>query len=125
MEIVKNSRGGPKLLYNGYSYVQKKGSKSTKRWGCSQYSTFKCKGSLTTDLAGDKIKSTTEHTHPPQNEEVVKMVADLTERASKSREKTSTILTQAVLQTQEDVRADLPKMETLRRRIRRLKRGNY
>ena len=45
------------------------------------------------------------------------------ERATNSREKTSTILSQMLLTASDDIRAQLPPTESMRRHIRKLKRG--
>ena len=52
MEVIKNNRGGVKIVLDGYiTLYTKKASKSTRiRWECSQRSALQCKGALTTDL---------------------------------------------------------------------------
>ncbi len=49
MEVIKNNKGGCKLLYDGYIYTKKAVSKSTIRWECSQRALKYCKGAMTTD----------------------------------------------------------------------------
>lgn len=48
MEIIKNQRGGLKLVHEGYMYTKKYVRKNV-RWECANRYAFSCKGGLTTD----------------------------------------------------------------------------
>ena len=43
VEVVKNNKGGCKLLYEGYMYAEKAVSKSAIRWEFSQQALKYCK----------------------------------------------------------------------------------
>ena len=53
MEVIRTSKGGDKLLHNGYAYVKKKDTANgtQRRWVCEFNRTdLRCKGAITTDL---------------------------------------------------------------------------
>ena len=49
MEVIRNNKGGQKLCLHGYMYVKKKSKNDWIRWQCSQQTSLKCKGAITTD----------------------------------------------------------------------------
>jgi len=48
MEFIECSKGGRKLLLNGFMYTKKAVKKNRIRWECSQRAAFDCKGAVTT-----------------------------------------------------------------------------
>ena len=49
MEMIRNTRGGAKVCYQGYKYTKKATYKTTIRWERGSRRAFMCNGSLTTD----------------------------------------------------------------------------
>ena len=49
MEVVKTSKGGDMLMYQGYSYVKKVSKNGYRRWSCSKARSQACPGAITTD----------------------------------------------------------------------------
>ena len=123
MEVIENVKGGVKLCYNGYKYTKKNNKCTTTRWECSQRRAYNCKGALITDLRNSEVKKEVEHSHDRVDVRVQKTLQSIKGRASGSREKTSTILSQAHSDVPEDIRAEMPNPELIRRNIRRFKRG--
>jgi hypothetical protein len=48
MEILRNNKGGAKLVLDGYMYTQKRVSDTKIYWRCAQTRRFHCSGSITT-----------------------------------------------------------------------------
>ena len=49
---MENSKGGKKILLNGYMYYTRKAVKNNRiRWECSNRAAYACKGAMTTDHA--------------------------------------------------------------------------
>ena len=97
--------------------------KSTKRWECSERRRYACKGSLVTDLEVKEVKQSSEHSHEPVNIEAVKGRQMVKQRSTLSHEKTSTILSQELMWSTPEVCVDLLDTDTMRRYIRRYRRG--
>lgn len=125
MEIIKNNRGGEKLCLDGFMFTKKNTKKSTIRWECSERRALSCKGSLTTDLNVEIAKGNTEHSHPPNNSKVeaIKLMSTIKQNATTVRGHTSQILADAVSTVPVEVRVELGKTDTVKRRIRRTKRS--
>ena len=125
MEIIQNNKGGNKLCYAGYLYTRKAKSKNTIRWECSQRSGLSCKGAISTNHDVDIVISTKEHNHDPSpnTTSVVKLRQQIKENSRVKKIKTNQILAEAMLGATTDVRAAVGKPETIRRDIRRQKRG--
>jgi hypothetical protein len=50
MESFKTEKENELMLYNNYSYVILRKNNNTIRWKCSQNTTLKCPGKITTNL---------------------------------------------------------------------------
>jgi len=48
MEVIENSKGGRKILFNGFMYTKKATKKNRIRWECSNRAAFDCRGAITT-----------------------------------------------------------------------------
>jgi len=48
MEVIQCSKGGKKILYNGYMYTKKATKTNRIRRECSNRTAFDCKGAITT-----------------------------------------------------------------------------
>ena len=48
MEVIECSKGGKKILLNGYMYTKKATKKNRIRWECSNRAAYDCKGAITT-----------------------------------------------------------------------------
>ena len=49
MEVVKTSKGGDMLMYQGYFYVKKVSKNGYRRWSCSKARSQACPGAIITD----------------------------------------------------------------------------
>ena len=50
MEVIRNDKGGSKLLFEGYMYTKKYVSTNRIRWECSQRRAHSCSGGVSTDI---------------------------------------------------------------------------
>ena len=64
-----------------------------------------------------------QHTHNASSADVAKANERIKDASTLSREKTSTLLSQALLNTDERTRAQMSRVDTISRRIRSFKRG--
>jgi len=120
MEIIKNNKGGLKLLYEGYIYTRKYARK-TVRWECSNRTAFSCKGGISTNAEMNTINSSTPHSHDPRDQAVAvaKLKATLKEQASVSRGTPGQLIADHTTEIPVGVRADLGNPDVIKRTIRR------
>ena len=126
MDMTKSNMGGLKLCYGGYTYVKKAKSTNSIRWECSEKKGHVCVGAISTTPDIDAvIGSKREHSHPPceTTTSVMKLRLEIKENSKKRKRKTNQILAEALHGASNDVRAAIGKAETIRRDIRRQKRG--
>ncbi|XP_067663709.1 uncharacterized protein [Haliotis asinina] len=64
MEILRTTRGGIKLSFEGFTYVKKNASSLAIRWACSNKNAFHCNGKLRTTLAMENPQVIHQHSHP-------------------------------------------------------------
>ena len=48
--VASNKVGGRKLLFQGFSYVEKSSSNVSVFWACSEKAMYSCKGTLKTNI---------------------------------------------------------------------------
>lgn len=124
MELIKSKRGGDKLLYEGYAYTRKRTTKSSIRWECSKRHTEGCKGIIITNLDISEITSSSEHSHPsdPLAIKAMKVRQELKDRVSLDEGTPGQIIADVLAQYPE-VKEALGKTDSVKRAMRRHKRG--
>ena len=67
-EIVKSTRGNPKINVYGYLYTKEKNINQRYYWSCEFRKKYGCSGRAMTDLEGEEhiLISTKEHSHAPE-----------------------------------------------------------
>lgn len=125
MEIIKSNKGGAKLCLDGYMYLKKRSYNNWIRWQCNQQRTAGCKGALTTDDNYENPRSFVNHNHPADRTgvEVTKLRTTMKAVAKRSRSRPNQILTQALLEASEEVRANIGNIHTCKRDLARQRRG--
>ena len=125
MEIIQNIRGGQKLCYDGYMHTNKVSRNSYVLWEYSERRGLKCNGTLTTDISIENIISKKEHSHSSDENKVqaAKVKSVMKDHATATRGKPSQIVADNVVNVPVEVRAALGNIESVKRVIRRRKRG--
>ncbi|XP_037772589.1 uncharacterized protein LOC119568226 [Penaeus monodon] len=125
MELIATSRGGRKLLHEGYAYTKQRAHESSVRWECSKKKTAMCKGSLITDVNVSRVHAVTGHTHAADNVAMsaLKVRKEIMDTAEARGGRPGQILADKLATCPLEVRAALGKRESLKRQIRRAKRG--
>ena len=125
MEVLTNKKGSKKVLHQGYTFTKKKTTKSTTRWECSKRQSLSCKGALVSDLVVTRVISVTDHNHEPDQFEVeaLKLRYEIMDAADANRGKSGQILADKLVNYPVEVRVAAGKKDTLKRAIRRVKRG--
>ena len=126
MEIIKSNRGGDKLCVDGYVYVKKRSQKNWVRWQCQHQRSAGCKEG--TNANYDNPRSHVGHNHAADRNgvEVTKQRTTMKAQAKQStspKSRPHQILTQYMLQTNDDLRANVGNLETCKRDLRRQRRG--
>ena len=126
MEVLKTSRGGDKICYEGYMYTKRDTKKTRIRWECTQRKSRPCKGAITTSLTLDDVRVTVAHSHDNDNSsvEAEKLRCNIREKAKASRESTACLLATAIQEAPESVRLRLGNQESVKRNIRRQRQGS-
>ena len=125
MEVLTNKKGSKKVLHQGYTFTKKKTTKSTTRWECSKRHSLSCKGALVSDLDVTRVISVTDHNHEADQFEVeaLKLRYEIMDAADANRGKSGQILADKLVNYPVEVRVAAGKKDTLKRAIRRVKRG--
>ena len=121
MDIIKTNKGGAKLCLDGYLYLKKRSYNNWIRGQCNQQKTAGCKGALTTDDNYENPRSFVNHNHPADKTgvEVTKLRTTMKAVAKRSRSRPNQILTQALLEASEEVRASIGNIQTCKRDLAR------
>ncbi|XP_069973499.1 uncharacterized protein [Penaeus vannamei] len=125
MELLTTSRGGRKLLYEGYAYTKQRTHESTVRWECSRKKTAMCRGSLITDADVSRVQAVSDHTHAADAVAMtaLKVRREIMDTAEVSGGRPGQILADKLATCPQEVLAALGKKESLKRQIRRARRG--
>ena len=127
MENIKNNKGGVKLCYEGYRYTVKSKGVHTIRWECAERSGQVCNGKITSTFDRKDIipGSLIAHSHEPSDTttDIQKTRMEMKENAKTKKAKTNQLYSEAMQSATEGVRAGIGKSETVKRDIRRQKRG--
>ena len=123
MEFTETERGKPKIIKDGYIYTFKKELASGLRtFECVlRRKESQCHAFIRVDENDDFVEQVNEHTHAPSPTEakVSKLKVSMKRRALTTVDNPHQILTRELRNVTDDVAANLPSMETLRRNIRK------
>lgn len=127
MHRVISERGRPKLVHENYIYVFSKCTADDVHgiWVCEKRS--QCKGRVwTSGLDGPVVKTVTDHSHAAQaaRPEALQIVQGIRERAIETHENPHMIVGNAIRQAHDNVKACLPKKDSLKRTIRRVRNND-
>ena len=117
-KLIKSSRGGPKLAEGGYIYDKQKIYGEITHWQCEKKG--ECKARLHTK-GMTIVKRSNEHFHGPDVQLIscLETKAGLKRKAQETQDTTHHIIGQGVMVLTEGAAAKLPKLESLKRTIRR------
>ena len=126
IEILKSNRGKEKACIDGFLYTLKRSCHPHLHWICEKRAT--CKARITTKDGvvinpPNKSEIILSHTHAPEpmRVEMIKGITRMKDRAVSSEDTTRSILSSGLgLMTDSSISA-LPKLDSLKRRIRRQK----
>ena len=106
-------------------YLKKRSYKNWIRWQCNRQRTAGCMGRLITDDTYENPRSQVKHNHPADRTgvEVTKLCTTMKAVAKQSRSRPNQILTQALLEASDEVRAIIGKIQTCMRDLQRQRRG--
>ena len=125
MEIVKSSRGGDMLLYQGHSYVKKKVKNGSIRWACTKSRSQACPGAITTDdvqIANPRGQKAHNHTASDSKVEAVKCRSELrTASQSNNAVGTSALLATALQTLSPGALAYVATVDAIKRDVQRQK----
>ena len=102
MDIIKSSRGGDMLIYQGYSYVKKKTKNGSIRWACSKSRSEQCQGAITTDevpIANPRNYRAHNHNTSNARVEAMKCRSDLRDTSQRNNDAGTSVLVATALQT--------------------------
>lgn len=125
MEFTSTSKGKRKLIDGGFLYVyQKELANGVESWECEQRRRKTCKAKVR--LQNDQIiHRFNDHTHAPNQTkvDVAKIRADMKRTAVTSADTPQRILSTGLANANPAVAVNLPKMDNMRRTIRRYREG--
>ena len=129
MEFIETTKGGRKLSKDGLLYIKNKMLTNERTyWECAQ----RCRGNgcnvkTTLDAADRFVAQTHQHSHGahPEGNDLLKARAGMKRSAKDTAEKTQNIITANIAGLQENVLAQLPNIETIRRDARRNRPNNH
>ncbi|XP_076064290.1 uncharacterized protein LOC143038663 isoform X1 [Oratosquilla oratoria] len=127
MELIALTRGGTKLCLEGHMYVKKIAKKDWIRWQCVKQRSIGCKGAVTTDQNVKEVRSLTIHSHPADKVavEVATVRSTLRDTAKVSKARPMQILSQALLDASNEVRANIGDLNTIKPDPRTQKRRHF
>ena len=123
LTFVSSQRGKAKLCHEGYFYVVSSDKTETINWRCAKRP---CKGSARTRKNDEEyIQIITEHSHPPNCEEVEahKVKDEIKSRAKISQEQPRQIFNTATATVSFECASQLPKYRSITRTIQRSREG--
>ena len=128
MEFVKGTKGSLQIVLDGYVYVKNKTlSSGITYWECTQRRSIDgCKGRIVVAPDDVFLRQACEHSHPPDPEKVaiLKSRGAMKTDAESTKGKTQNILTTNLAGLSDATLCRMPKVETMRRDIRRHKTQN-
>ncbi|CAI6356139.1 unnamed protein product [Macrosiphum euphorbiae] len=70
MEVIKSNKGGNKFCWRGYKYIMKHQARKRLTWRCTKERSFKCRGTMYTDLQIGHPQIGKVHSHIADKHEV-------------------------------------------------------
>lgn len=121
MEIIKSQKGQDKILYLGFIYRKNTTTQTTQNWRCSIKG---CHGSATTPLDyqhNREVRVGREHNHVPEPGATKAAVAvdQMVQEAGNTVAPPRRVISQAIMDLDEEALTQLPKRRTLLKRIQR------
>ena len=117
MEFITSSKGGRKLVIEGYIYCKSKSLTSRSScWECKERrSKNGCKARLTLDENEEIIKGPTEHKHPPKPENIAvgKIRSNMRRMANETTSTPNIIIGYQLQGASGETLEKLPKLDTL------------
>ena len=126
MDFTSTTKNEPKLIDGGYLYTRQKDlANGVVSWECEQRKRGTCKARLKI-LNGQIIDRVNDHTHAPNQTkvEVVKARNVMKRRAETSVDAPQRIISEGLAQVSPAVAVNLPRIENIRRTIRRYRENN-
>ena len=131
MEFITSSKGGRKLVIEGYIYCKNKSlTNGSSCWECEERrSKNGCNARVTLYENEEIIKGPSEHKHPPKPENIAvgKIRSNMRRMANETTSTPNIIIGDQLQGASGETLAKLPKLDTLRRCIRRQRQeqGRY
>ena len=124
MEVVSTQRGKPKILYEGYEYVQSNTNITTLNWRCTKK---RCNGSIATahTFREDRqVHVKNDHSHPPAPELMEAKVVEerVLQRAMSTDMPPRRVISEEVVGVSQGGLLRIGKRTALRRKIQRKRR---
>ena len=126
MEFTSTTKDKPKLIDGGYLYVRQKDlANDVVSWECDQRKRSTCKARVKV-LNDQIIERINDHTHAPNQTkvEVAKTRTTMKRRAETSIDAPQRIISEGLAQASPAVAVNLPRIENVRRTIRRYRENN-
>lgn len=116
-------RGARKLIYRGYLFTKHREVKDGVSWRCVQRG--KCRGRVMID-EDDQVLSSADHSHDPDwgTCRATETVVAIKRAAETSRAPTEAIIQSKVARLSSETAMKLPKVDSLKKTVRRVKRQN-
>ena len=125
LEYMKSNKGGNVLVVNNFTFVTEKIYKGKHLWRCTEYRTAKCMSRCHTE--NDVFtKQPTDHNHVADAAKVKakKLVIEMKEQASTSRDATHQIVSTASQGLERSTAGNLPSVVNLKQTVRRVRHVN-
>ncbi|XP_071747499.1 uncharacterized protein [Lepeophtheirus salmonis] len=123
MELINSSRGGQKLIFEGFIYVKQKNlANEIISYECQMRRNFReCKAKIHISGNNHIVRRINEHTHAPDigKANALKVRNSIKRRTEDTGESAQQILSQELFGISEDVTVNLPALPSIRRCIRR------
>ena len=125
LDIIKTSRGGDKLCFDGHMYTRKPVKNDWVIWQCYKLRSLSCNEAVTAEKDMTAIRSCRLHNHSADETavNVAKALFLIKDMATRSFGRPHEILSQVLLESSDAVRTDFGKLDSNKRSIRCTRRG--
>jgi len=103
VEYVTSSRGTRQVLHEGYLHNKNSTTQTSVHWKCV---VRECKGRVTT--AGDYVKNTTPHSHPPEDSSSIRFKSNIRKKAREETTPMPTLYREELNRQNPDNIANMP-----------------
>ncbi|XP_076034953.1 uncharacterized protein LOC143021403 [Oratosquilla oratoria] len=119
MEVIPTSRGGSKLCYDNFMYIKKRVYTERIRWDCVKQRKAPCRAFIYTDLNLENPVLIGSHSHDGSafEVEIARLRVALKEKAIQSEESPKDVMESVFGNLDEEARAKLGSVDSLRRAI--------